>query len=331
MEIGDIRIIRNFYNPVQYNEESVFHASVCSIENYPLHQHSDMEIIWVISGCIKVDTIYELFTMSEGDLLLIDMDDFHSISGEGNENEILIVNLKNDFIKKLYGDLFSYFICEWVDGNRKSAEKIVQLKRLIVGILELYLKKEGHQDNAEIEYLSSELINILFKDFNLISYYKPFETISQSQEERFQNITRYLFDNYKEKIKLSDISERENIETTYLSHLLKKISSFSFEEHLEFLRTTYALDLLLKTDLSVIEISLEAGFSDTKYLYKGFSKWFNNSPGVIRKKYIAESRRPSSFLHKSPEHCRSALRMIKDRGEYQPSRSKAKYWTSGRK
>ncbi len=54
------------------------------------------------------------------------------------------------------------------------------------------------------------------------------------------------------KIKLSDISRNANIDMTYLSHLFSEISSFTFMEHLKYIRTNTALNLLLKSELPEI-------------------------------------------------------------------------------
>ncbi|MDV2687397.1 helix-turn-helix domain-containing protein, partial [Alkalihalophilus lindianensis] len=46
--------------------------------------------------------------------------------------------------------------------------------------------------------------------------------------------------------------------------------------------------LLLTTNKSIQEISTECGFSDTKYYYKHFNKWYNCTPAQYRKKYKPE-------------------------------------------
>ena len=269
------------------NTNPMVEAAVYSIENYSLHQHPDLEIIWVISGSIHVDTIYDQYTMQKGDLLLIDQNDFHSIEGTGDDNKVIVVHFKPDFVENICGDLYSFFICEWVEGNRESKDRIDLIKRLVINIF-------SNEDEREIS--AEEIIFILYDDFNILSYYKPDTDLSITHEARIINIFSYLKKNCREKIRLTDISENENIETTYLSHLMKNLSSFTFEEHIEFIRTSVALNLLLNTKMSVTSIAFESGFSDTKYLYKGFRKWFDENPGSIRKKYGSRISIPNSFI-----------------------------------
>ena len=51
----------------------------------------------------------------------------------------------------------------------------------------------------------------------------------------------------------------------------------SFQEYLNSLRFEHALLLLKKTDMSVTEICLESGFSDSKYLNKRLKSVYNLS------------------------------------------------------
>ncbi len=253
-----------------------FGAGIYTIGNCPLHYHPDLELIWCVEGIVRVDTIYEKYHLQEGDFLLVDRNDFHNISGKIHTNRIIIAHISDEFINKICGNRFPYFICEWYGDSRGNEDKINLIKHLI---LQLIKQPENLAEKTET------LIKIFLHHFNILYYLNSESDIPILQESRILEIINYMKHNHREKIRLSDISRTENIEFTYLSRLLKKVSSLTFNEHLEFLRTEAALNMCLKTTMPLNRIAYECGFSDIKYLYRGFKTWFDYTPGAIRKQY----------------------------------------------
>ena len=117
----------------------------------------------------------------------------------------------------------------------------------------------------------------------------PYETISAAEHrkqkqkyERVRRIASYIDEHYNEKLLLQDIAETEDLSLTYLSHFFKDHFQMSFQEYLMHLRCEKARQLLLLTDHNLLEISMECGFSDIKYLNKGFQAIYGTHPRDFR-------------------------------------------------
>lgn len=103
-----------------------------------------------------------------------------------------------------------------------------------------------------------------------------------------QNITQYIDEHYSEKLLLSDIAEREDMDLYYLSHFFKDNFGMSFQNYLLKIRCERARRLLLLTDYSLLDISVSCGFSDPKYFNKGFQQQYGYTPKEYRKNFQKE-------------------------------------------
>ncbi len=78
--------------------------------------------------------------------------------------------------------------------------------------------------------------------------------------------------NFSTKINLEEIAGQIHVNTSYLSYLFKVEMGLSFTEYVNTLRINMAKNLLMKTNMSIIDISLQSGFSDQSYFTKVFKK-----------------------------------------------------------
>lgn len=94
----------------------------------------------------------------------------------------------------------------------------------------------------------------------------------------------YIDENFRRKLLLGEIARREGLTMSYLSHLFKDTLGMSFQEYLKKRRFEYARSLLLGTRKSLLDISLESGFSDARYMIRMFAEEFGCSPREYRRK-----------------------------------------------
>ena len=91
-------------------------------------------------------------------------------------------------------------------------------------------------------------------------------------------------ENFRRKLLLGEIARREGLTMPYLSHLFKDTLGMSFQEYLKKRRFEYARSLLLGTRKSLLDISLESGFSDARYMIRMFEGEFGCTPREYRRK-----------------------------------------------
>lgn len=92
---------------------------------------------------------------------------------------------------------------------------------------------------------------------------------------------QFINKNFKEKISLKDIEANLHVNPSYFSTLFKSEMGVTFTDYLNSLKIEYACSLLVNSNMSIIDISLAAGFDDQSY----FTKVFRKAKGTTPKHY----------------------------------------------
>ena len=95
---------------------------------------------------------------------------------------------------------------------------------------------------------------------------------------------RYISDNYAYDINVEDVAAHVGIDRTYLYRIFMEHLGVSPVRYLLRVRMERACELLSKTTLSVYEISLSTGYTDTSHFSGTFKKYFGMSPTPYRRK-----------------------------------------------
>lgn len=85
-----------------------------------------------------------------------------------------------------------------------------------------------------------------------------------------------------ESLSLTDISERLYVSPNYLSSLIKKYRKVNFTTLLTERRMKAAADMLLCTQMKILEIAEKCGYSDQHYFSYCFKKYYGTTPMKMR-------------------------------------------------
>lgn len=96
-----------------------------------------------------------------------------------------------------------------------------------------------------------------------------------------KNAMKYMEENYKQKLTLSEVAEKTYVSQWHLSKLLNKHTSKSFSELLNSIRIKKAKELLTDSSLRIGDIAEEVGFIDLAH----FSRVFKKMMGISANEY----------------------------------------------
>lgn len=101
-----------------------------------------------------------------------------------------------------------------------------------------------------------------------------------------KNALEYIRENYKEKLRLSDVAEQIYVSQWHLSKLLNKQTGQNFSEILNGIRMEKAKELLKDPSLRISDIAEEVGFLDMAHFSRVFKKMEGMSANEYRNKHI---------------------------------------------
>ena len=95
-------------------------------------------------------------------------------------------------------------------------------------------------------------------------------------------ILKYIDDNYREHLTLSELAEKCFYNPSYFSRIFKACFGRTFKAYIQEKRIAEASRLLLETSLSIEEIGSRVGYADKKQFYKTFKELTGNTPNAMR-------------------------------------------------
>lgn len=205
--------------------------------------------------------------------------------------------LKNYFVSLLEEDLFEELSKDYNDlGANKITRLRLQKNILIHSLAQMmfyqkeYVFKSDIDNNLHIEIIKEvEKANEITTLLELSNHYidKILDYIDHAYIINSQYIhfaISFIKSNLDQKITLDLISEKLSISSKYLSKLFKKELNISFKDYLIEKRVEKAKKLLLFSDKSLADISLEIGISNSNNFIAFFKTYTSFTPNEYRKR-----------------------------------------------
>ena len=259
---------------------------VYSVEKAPtkINEKGILEIIFCLKGSVKFSYAYEEFTLHAGEYISVDRDAYYLYDGQDN----MCVSLCFDLLR--YEDEYPFisnnlFVCEGLEETSLPfpTPEHERLKGMMIALLR-FIREGG--DETKVSEVTGKIVDLFIKHFDIFFFHSG-EKFGEKGGEmlmRLHEINDYLHKHIKEKITVGDIAAQLNFTEGYMSEYMRK-ASVGFRGMLSYIRANASESLLLNTDKTILEISEECGFSDVKYYYSAFKRWYNCTPKQFRDQY----------------------------------------------
>lgn len=247
------------------------------------HVHKAFEICLLLDGHILLLSQKQEMNINKGDFFILNSFQSHELKAQ-HPALLLTLQVSPSFFSSYYPQIENINFSSSIFPRDINPSLYQTISETILQIAHIYFKKlELH------ELKCAELLNRTF--YHLLQLL-PYRTIpdnekssSRTRGKRMRIITDYIDKNFSRKLLLSEIAEREQLSLSYLSHFFKNSFGISFQDYLIKIRCEKARQLLLLTELSLLDISIACGFSDPKYFNSGFKRQYNSSPKNHRKQF----------------------------------------------
>ena len=154
----------------------------------------------------------------------------------------------------------------------------------------LHAMHREYTDNSGKTYKDTTLWCLLQLFFINVLTYQISEQNTIQSTDIFQPVLTqalaYIEQNYRNDPSLKDTADAVSVSPGYLSRLFTKTFGISYSCYLNKIKINQAKYLLIRTNMPIIDISLECGFSSQNYFCYAFKNETGCSPLQYRKQHM---------------------------------------------
>ncbi len=254
--------------------------------NVTYHWHPEIELVYLEKGGFTVTVNGECFEASEGDIILVNGGELHSMSSRGAEvcfrsvvfyPEILDFANKNPFQRCVLEPLKKGKLCM----PRRISSEHTCYPKLKKQFLRVVSAKKDDFPYAEQIIALYEFLLVLYKEGLLLS--SESERAERDGIEVIKQAIAYIDEHISEKITLKELADCVNMSEKYFCSFFSKKTGSTPIEYVNHLRIEKACEMLKTHKMSVTDAALETGYESLSYFIRRFKKQMGVSPSQFKK------------------------------------------------
>ncbi len=246
---------------------------------FPGEMHNFWEIVQIVDGQVTVTADDRIYNLDKNSVIFHKPMEFHKLSAIGNCMPRLriisftangeLINMFNNLCTTFNAEqsyMFSDIVnqaAKWLDDCEVCSSADLQLRSQIV---------------------ANKLENFLI-ELKLSEFQPTVQGSLTALELNFQNILRVIHEHYEEDLNLDTIAQLCNMSVSNMKkifHLFYDQGVMNYVRNLKIRKATQ----LLKSDLTICQISDRLGFDNQNYFSQVFKKYTGLSPREYRNKIL---------------------------------------------
>ena len=262
------------FQPAILNEEG-YSLSVNDINDFPLHWHNDIEILYCISGGFGISVRGKSYDVFAGDAVLCGSCEPHMVEGRAGGAVAVIIRLGSLFCgARIYREII----------KRRLDMPILSGSEYIKEQLERLLSLCEKRDALSTLEMRGCIYSVLAR---LLSELPFTEELSDNHRHRIavtmkiQRALDLVATKYSEELSLGDVASASGYEKSAFCRMFKSATGTTFHKYLNEYRIKKSMPLIYDGNLGMAEIAELVGFSEQK----NFSRIFKEVVGVSPTEY----------------------------------------------
>ena len=263
--------------------------------NYEMesHWHDDVELIHILRGKMVCVVNGEQMVISQDEGIFINARQVHGVmSADHRECEYVIIRF-HPMILCATREIENRFVTPVIANDNYPFQVLKQdidwERSVLDAILRIYYMR--HETTMEISALG-QLFVIWEQIFTHSGRVPAKVRESTPQLTQLKKMISYIAENYQRKITLDDICLSGNMGKTSCCQIFQKYLNQTPNNYLTVFRLRKGAEMLVQTDMPIVDISYEVGFSGASYFSEAFKKHMGGMPSEYRKKHrpVGEER-----------------------------------------
>lgn len=270
-------------------KEKFYIMTHSNYKEVPLHDHSFLELSYILKGSIEHTLDGQVTTLSAGDYLIVDYGSRHSYKSlDGNPIEnidcLFLPDLLDPVLKgtKSLRMLLEHYLLHFnMQAMVQNPARMVfhdhngQIRKLLTLIDEESKRREAGYKAL----IRCYLIEILLLTMRRLDDAR----VAATGQDIGNLIVAYVSEHYMEPLTLQDLASRLNYSLPYISKRFKNDVGVSFVNYLQNYRVMQGCRLLSSTNKTVSEIAEMVGYHDVKFFSEIVKRFTGLSPADFRR------------------------------------------------
>lgn len=256
------------------------------------HFHDAIELLYGFSGSAYVFVSGQSFRMGPGDLIIINSQEVHGIFAEkGDDVEYLVIKLEPEVLYSTSRSLFeSKYVLPFTMAKSSPQTLLQQIEvantsipETINNIMAEFSKQDYGFDFAIRIHICSIFLAVLRHWRHVGITVGMNDDLSEEDLLLMRQTFQLIENHYSFPLTAKEAADACNLSYSYFSRKIKAITGRSFTELLNYVRITEAEKLLTTTDLSITDIAVSVGYTNTSYFISQFKQAKHISPLRFKK------------------------------------------------
>ncbi|MBO6054878.1 MAG: helix-turn-helix transcriptional regulator [Oscillospiraceae bacterium] len=289
------------YEIIQHDQLRGIKLLVDDISYRTPHTHREFELILALAGNLTVSCLGEQVSVKQGEMVVLNPWQTHEFQTDGAVCTCLFLQMQPDVFRGYFPSVGRLRFQKIAVRQMLQEDRLQDLRKTAIRLGLAYFSMEPVYELVCMR-LIARVFELLIRDGDWIllsSKQAQRETVVQRRLER---VMQFVQENYQQKIFLRNVAEQERLSESYMTHFVQENLNMSFQDYVALTRFEHARRLLETTDMTIVEICSECGFSDRRYLNKICLQQTGLSPKEYRKSQTKRRERQSNSNGLTIEH-----------------------------
>lgn len=279
------------YELFKFDENLPLKIFIYKLGDIKPHWHQQLELIYVLEGYTEITINDRMYVLNQEDVILTNAYDIHELHG----SDAVVLSIRIDLEKLgVPDDEREGLTFDLNSSLEKDKTPYQKIKVLISSLINYNLK---YQDNSR--YANLSILYSLFAEF--MNKYRVISNSKKVQPKKYltrlREIIKYLNENYDKGITLKDLSSVFNLTVPYISSFFDKYFENNFQDYYDELRISKSIPTLLENRLTLDDMAIKFGFTDSRGYVRAFKKIYGITPTEYRKNANSSSQAGNFLTH----------------------------------
>jgi AraC-like DNA-binding protein len=265
---------------------------------FPLHWHSQVELVHILSGRLNVMINGENREGREGDIVMVDTGQVHGFSNPDQGTGVRIFQFGLEIFSNLLPEVQTGTKIPLFSQRPLVTRTEGALHSRLLGLLDAIFAENRRRDAGFRLLIISKIYEFaaaLLRESPTPQRFPAGDSKLTNNHDRLDRVFAFIegnFDNPKFSLKMA--AEQACLNKGYFSRFLKEQTGQSFYEYLARRRIHQAEQYLVESDMPITEIAYSCGFNSIATFNRIFKTYASITPSDYRGRWACSRRREKS-------------------------------------